>query len=324
MSAGGSHLSKNSDKKSSSAERRSTRSAEPAARRAAEPTVRRSAEPVRVDAPVIRKSGTVRKKKRRKGGVPSWLILVLLIAGMLFAGFMLTKTIISYRKNRASYDALRDIAVVQLTPGPRTVLKETDEGVVEEVVQSEVPISVDWDTLRATNPDIIGWLYCPDTVINYPVVRATDNDKYLTTNFEGSYNAGGSLFADYGSSVGFRSSHLIIYGHNMKDNSMFGTLKSYGDAKYYEKHPVFYFLTPDQAYRVDLLEAATIDATLDNYPTYFGEGETLESYVGRISRNVYWFNDQADYQNNQLMTMSTCTSSDAQRLIVQGVMVPIE
>ena len=63
---------------------------------------------------------------------------------------------------------------------------------------------------------------------------------------------------------------------------------------------------------------------MDNYPTYFSEGGSLESYVGRISSGAYWVNSNADYANHQLLTMSTCTSADTERLILQGVMVPIE
>jgi len=325
--AGGSHLSnskKSADTRSSS--RTGKRSAE-SSRSAAKPVhinPETKAEPSAAASSAPRPAGAAGRRRKKRRQMPAWPLLALLIALMLFAGFMLARTLISYFRNRASYDALRNIAVVQLTPGPRTVLRETEDGLVEETVQSEIPLEIDWDTLRQTNSDIIGWLYCPDTVINYPVVRTTNNETYLDTNFEGSYNAGGALFADYGSSVGFLNSHLIIYGHNMKDNSMFGTLKNYGDPSYYNKHPVFYFLTPDQSYRVELLEAATIPAELDNYPTYFGEGESVASYIGRISTNVYWFNDKADYSRYQLMTMSTCTSGDDYRLIVQGVMVPIQ
>lgn len=254
--------------------------------------------------------------------MPLWPVISVLAVVIAVSLFMLGKTLLGYAGNRAEYSKLQDAAIQIRLPDEQT--EQTDEAQTEETAVSEIPFDVDWELLRETNDDIIAWLYCPDTVINYPVVQTTDNETYLTINFSGNENSGGALFADYNSVVGIRASHLIIYGHNMKDNSMFGTLKNYVDEEYFEAHPTFYLLTPDQAYRVDLLDCLTIDATTDNYPVYFGDDNSLDSYVGRISSGAYWVNSQADWQNHQLLTMSTCTSSDSQRLILQGVLVPIE
>lgn len=249
-------------------------------------------------------------------------MIVLLALVIAFSLFMLGKTILGYTSNRSDYKVVQDAAIIPRLP---ETTPESGEAESETTAApSEIPFDVDWDMLRQTNSEIIAWLYCPDTVINYPVVQSTDNEKYLTVNFSGNYNVGGAIFADYNSVIGIRSSHLIIYGHNMKDSSMFGTLQKFADEDYVKEHPVFYLLTPDQAYRVDLLDCLTIGATLDNYPNYFSESGSLESYVGRLSSMAYWVNYAADYQNHQLLTMSTCTGSDAERLILQGVMVPIE
>ena len=267
-------------------------------------------------------AGRTPPRRRRRRSFPLWPVIAVLSVVIAVSLFMLGKTILGYTSNRSSYRDIQDAAIIPRLP--TTTAEPGEEDTAETTKTSEIPFDVDWDMLRKTNPDIVAWLYCPDTIINYPVVQTSDNEKYLTTNFSGKSNAGGALFADYNSVIGIRASHLIIYGHNMKDNSMFGTLKNYGDEAYYREHPIFYLLTPDQAYRVDLLDCLTIDATMDNYPTYFSEGGSLESYVGRISSGAYWVNSSADYANHQLLTMSTCTSADTERLILQGVMVPIE
>lgn len=251
-----------------------------------------------------------------------WGVIAALVVVIAVSLFMLGRTILGYASNRSDYNDVQNAAIIPHLP--EAELETGAEETVQTTAVSEIPFDVDWEMLRDENSEIIAWLYCPDTVINYPVVQAADNEKYLTVNFSGNENAGGALFADYASTVGIRASHLIIYGHNMKDNSMFGTLKNYADEEYFKAHPVFYLLTPDQAYRVDLLDCLTINASLDNYPTYFSENGSLESYVGRISSMAYWVNPEADWQNHQLITMSTCTSSDDERLILQGVLVPIE
>ena len=309
MEKGGSHMDR-----SSSPRRSSGRQPQHSAPRRNAPTRARAQSPS-ADYPAHR-------RRRRRRSFPLWPVIALLAAVIAFSLFMLAKTILGYTSNRSDYNDIQNAAIIPRLP---SVTAEPDAGdTAEPDAHSEIPFDVDWDMLRQTNPEIIAWLYCPDTLINYPVVQTSDNEKYLTVNFSGKSNPGGALFADYNSVIGIRASHLIIYGHNMKDSSMFGTLKNFADEAYFREHPVFYLLTPSQAYRVDLLDCRTIAATLDNYPTYFGDGGSLESYVGRITAGAYWVNSAADYANNQLLTLSTCTGDDAERLILQGVMVPIE
>lgn len=335
MAKGGAHLPPKNSKRSagtrvSSSGRHSASSSRPAAPSpkpsptpGRQPTARETVSRTAA-APESRSDGS-RKKKRRSTGFPLWPIVVVLAAVMIFAAWKLIDILLGYRRDRASYDALRDIAIVQLTPAPVPVEIPDEQGQIQIVeVPSEIPISVDWDTLRQTNPDIIAWLYCPDSMINYPVVQTADNETYLDRSFEGGYSAAGTLFADAASVPGIRQSHLIIYGHNMKDNSMFGTLKNYGDPAYYEKHPILYLLAPEQSYRIDLMACQTLDAVKANYPTYFSTDEDYSSFIGRMTAAAYWVNPEAANIEYQLVTLSTCTSSDAQRLVLQGILVPIQ
>ena len=267
-----------------------------------------------------------RRKRRKSDRFPLWPVVIVLAAVMLFAAWKLIDILVGYHRDRAAYDALRDIAVVQLTPAPQPSADPAVPDVVPATPEpaSQIPIEVDWELLRQTNPDIIGWLYCPDTQISYPVVQTVDNEKYLTTDFNGSASSAGAIFADYNSVVGIRQSHLILYGHNVKDDSMFGSLKSYGDYAYYEEHPVFYFLTPSGSYRIELMACQTIEAVKANYPTYFSTEEAYGAYIANMTGAAYWVNTEWATTEYQFITMSTCTSSDAERLVLQGVMIPIE
>ena len=307
-------------------------SAEPsraAARRSAQtpvPTPRRHTEAA---APTTRRNtppSPPRRRRRKSDNFPLWPVAIVLAAVLIFAAWKLIDLLVGYRKDRSTYDDLRNIAIVQLTPAPQTdaTPSEPDAAAVTPEPASEIPIQVDWELLKQTNPDIIGWLYCPDTIINYPVVQTVDNDKYLTIDFNGSTSSAGTIFADYNSVVGIRQSHLILYGHNLKDNSMFGSLKSYGDYEYYEEHPVFYFLTPSGSYRIELMACQTIEAVKANYPTYFSTDADFSSHIARMTGAAYWVNAEYATTEYQLITLSTCTSSDAKRLVLQGVMIPIE
>ena len=90
-----------------------------------------------------------------------------------------------------------------------------------------MPITVDFDVLRAQNPDVVGWLYCADTPVNYPIVQGGDNDFYLDHAFDGSEDAGGTLFFDCRNRLSPLDQNLLLYGHRMKDDSMFGSVIGY-------------------------------------------------------------------------------------------------
>ena len=316
------------------------RPANPASHAAARPKTpptdweqtRRSGHSAKPNAPARRSSSA---RRRRRTNIPVILLTVVLVGGMLFAAWQLGSIFLGYSRDRSAYNELAANALAGMgeKEEPDVIISDTE--VLPDLPEatpfvSELPAevqSVDWDYLRSINGDIVGWLYCPDTIINYPVVQSPDHDYYLDHSFYGDSNSAGTLFADRDSVAGVTQSNLIIYGHNMKDESMFGTLKGYVDKSYYDKHPVFYYLTPTQSYRVELLCAHIVDATDENFPTYFSSSQTQQSYLNNITSNSYWINHDAVSTEYQLITFSTCTSSAGKndpRFLVHGIMIPIQ
>lgn len=280
-----------------------------------------------------------RRQRDRSRRSPLVIVLiVLLIGGMIFAGWQLGSILLGYQRDRSSYNQLASSALSGMAESDdRTIIQPSsarpnDGGVIiatqeEDIIPSEIPFTVDWDYLSSVNSDIVGWLYCPDTVINYPVVQSEDHDYYLSHGFEGQSSSSGTLFADRDSVAGIAQSHLIIYGHNMKDNSMFGTLKHYVDEDYFEEYPVFYYLTPEGSYRVELICSTIVESVVSNFPTYFSSTGEYQDYLDRITSSAYWVNTDAVSTDYQLMTFSTCTygtAYDDARLLVHGMMIPIE
>lgn len=274
-----------------------------------------------------------RSPRRRRGtNVPVILLVVLLVGGMLFAAWQLGSIFLNYSRDRSAYNDLAANALSGIDDKKEPDVVISDPEVVPEMPEatpfvSEIPFQVDWDYLSSINSDIIGWLYCEDTVINYPVVQTPDHDFYLNHGFDGNSNTSGALFADRDSVAGVTQSNLIIYGHNMKDESMFGILKGYVDKSFYDKHPVFYYLTPTQSYRVELLCAHIVDATDENFPTYFSSSQTQQSYINDITSSAFWINYDAVSTEHQLITLSTCTSAAGKndpRFLLHGIMIPIQ
>lgn len=278
--------------------------------------------------PAYRQSG---KKRHRKINTPVLILIVLLVAGMAFAAWQLGSIFLGYSRDRSAYNDLAAAALSELAERDDTSRQPEDSDTLSDAtatpVESEIPFSVDWEYLRSINSDIVGWLYCPDTVINYPVVQSQDHDYYLNHGFDKASNTTGTLFADRASVSGITQSNFIIYGHNMKDESMFGTFKYYVDASYYNQHPILYYMTPNGSYRIELISAHITEATADNFPTYFSSTSAQQEYLNRITSSAYWVNYDAVTTDYQIITMSTCTSGSGYsdpRFLVHGIMIPIQ
>ena len=196
----------------------------------------------------------------------------------------------------------------------------------EEKTGSIVPIQVDFDALRAQNPDIIGWIYCPDTVINYPVLHGKDNDQYLHHDYLGNYDFAGSIFIETTNKPDFSDAKTIVYGHHLLTELMFSCLENWQDQSFYEKHPVMWLLTPERDYQVVLVSGHHVSAYSDLYQTIIDHGDQMNNYVAAAvaaSDFVPIEGVQANPANNYVM-LSTCAYIfDNARYVLHGMLVPL-
>lgn len=207
-----------------------------------------------------------------------------------------------------------------------TVFQESEAAETpEEAPEPETaPLEVDFQVLAQTNPDVVAWIYCPDTPISFPVVQGTDNSYYLYRLFDGTWNKSGTLFVDFRNSGDFQDKNTVIYGHNMKNDSMLGTLPKYADQKYYDKHPIFWLLTPEADYKVEL--AAGYETQADGEIYTFGASE--EATLEIVRRGVEKSDFDADVEieeGDRFLTLSTCSeSSSTARYVLIGRLVEME
>lgn len=172
-------------------------------------------------------------------------------------------------------------------------------------------LSVDWDALKAINPDTVGWIYIPGTVVNYPIVQTTDNEKYLTHDFRGSEGwiaTFGAIFLSAENSADFSDPNNIIYGHHLNDGSMFACLADFGDAAQFNDHRTVYILTPKGNYRLNTFALVHVDADDPLAQTQFADEEERIAYVqDKIDRSVVKASDipgAADI--SQTFAFATC------------------
>ena len=250
-----------------------------------------------------------------------WLAAFLLSAILLFSVYKLIRIIKSYRESSESYRAVANAAVTTTSPAP-----SASPDAENTAALPEVPIVIDWEQLKKTNGDIVAWLYCADTPINYPIVQAKDNEFYLTHGFDGKKGDSGALFLDCRNNIAANDENFIVYGHRMKDDSMFGTIPQYAEESYYIKHPTLYLLTPEQNYRVGLFACRTVHSEEKYFETSFESKKAFQRYLNKAIEQSYWPSDTpagTDYSSLTLVTCSTYANTNNPRLLVHGCLTPV-
>ncbi len=244
--------------------------------------------------------------------------MLLLLLFFIIFGFSLYKIVTisgEYAENEKLYEELGAQVIIEVPQN--TELPKLPES--EEVAEENAPaISVDFEKLTQQNSDVVGWIYCKDTPISYPVLQADDNDYYLQRMINGKYNAGGSIFMDYRSNADMSSLNTVIYGHNMKNGSMFGMLEGYKKQAYYEEHSVLWYLTPKGTYKIEPILGYVTDAASDAY-TDFQTEEEMMAYLENAMRKSTFVSDVAIETVKQIVTLSTCSYEyDDARYVLVG------
>ena len=275
---------------------------------------------------------------RPKGHFPIFRILIFLLAlGILaFAAFHLMDFYSEDKKSDQAAQILREqaVATIPIPSLPEVAEEETAPDTQGELPQETIPtypaisytipISVDFSLLQAENPDIIGWVYCADTPINYPIVQTEDNEYYLNRLPDGTYNPNGSIFADFRNLPDFSDPNTMIYGHNMKGGAMFASLLKYRQQSYYDDHPFLWILTPERAYRLDLLAGLTIPSDAELY-NVFSSAEEMQEVLGQVMDDSTFCPAEVPENIQNIVTLSTCTYEyNTARYVVVGNLVPAE
>ena len=160
-------------------------------------------------------------------------------------------------------------------PG-KEVMPETD-GLTEEKEGYQSPVP--FHQLRTVNTDIIGWLFIEGSGINGPILQSEDNTKYLTAGYDGKANPAGAFFLDYECESDFSGQHNIIYGHNMKNGSMFHDLLNFKKESYFREHQEIIIYTPEKEICLQPIAVVCTEADGRRRITDFADRTEFQSYV---------------------------------------------
>lgn len=249
------------------------------------------------------------------------VVFTVAIGTFLFAAGKLRQIYLEYQKGADTYEELR-----QYVEEPE---KKPDQSKNNESAGSEPEdsyLQIDFEGLRAIYPDIIAWIDIPGAEISYPVLQGKDNHYYLTHLPSGEYGISGSVFMDYLNQSDFSDWNTIIYGHNMKDGSMFANLGKYSEETTYLGNPYFYIYTPEVIRIYHIFSCYSGKTESEAYTYRFSNIDGFLTFLTTIQEKALYKTMVPLMEDSRVVTLSTCVNTSRNhRFIVHGVLnKPIE
>lgn len=281
-----------------------------------------------------KRAGTTRKKRRRSKKeirrrqiryLLQGLFLGFCICLLLFSIWKLGSILLGYRSSEKEYEDLRQY-VLEEPVSPQEVMNSSSGNEPSEDDEAEgernntlVPMTrIDLASLQSMNSDAVGWIEIPGTAVSYPVVHTTDNSFYLTHTFRKESNKSGSIFIETANNADFSDLHTIIYGHNMKDGSMFAGLKNYQEEKYWSSNPYIYIDLSNGSHCYEIFSCHTAEVTDISYTIGYAADETYASFLDTLKASSLYDTGVSVSTADSVITLSTCTSNGKERFVVHA------
>ena len=274
-----------------------------------------------------------KSKKKKKQSFIHYLIPTVLFISMIVFGGLFLRDFLEYRAAEDEYASLQDHIVISEEPKKEAPKKEKvsedefDDEAEEEPVDLLHPhFQIDYGALSGVNADFTAVLHVPALSITYPVVKSKDNEEYLHRTFEGKANFAGSIFLDANAKGSYDHKNTFIFGHNMKNGTMFGKLKYFlRDDQLANSNPYVFLCRPEgiTRYRIFSYYLTTVESPI--YNDFEGDKgyDQYLSLVQRLSSYRNYPKDSIDFSRRpDIITLSTCSgpSGGNQRFIVQAAL----
>ena len=247
------------------------------------------------------KENTKKKVKTNKNLIPN-IILIFFIILFVFSGFKIIMWFLNNRENKKIAEEISQAITIN-----------------EENVEEKEKYKVDFQTLKEKNSDTVGFLKVNGTNIEYTVVKGTNNSYYLKHNFNKESNSAGWIFADYKNKVDGTDKNLVIYGHNMRDDSMFGSLKNILNDDWHneEENKYVTFITENDNSIYEVFSVYQV-ADEDYYITTDFKDNEFNDFIKTIkSRSKFDFGVDVN-ENDNILTLSTCANNNKYRVVLHA------
>lgn len=246
--------------------------------------------------------------KNRNRRIHKFIMLALILM-VAVSGFGVINRYLQDKRAEEEYRRLAELAKqtteavteASVEPGPTEPPRET-----EPETEAAYASPIDFEALTKVNPDVIGWIRIPDTNVDYPIVQTDDNDKYLHTSFEGEESVSGAVYLDFESDSDMMGFNNILYGHNMKNGSMFKDIVNYKDQSYFDGHKYFEIYTPERTIRLKSISCYYDKAEPIVRKTRFKTRESYEAFVKEMIKPCPWY-EMPEFPIDSLYTLVTCS-----------------
>lgn len=245
-----------------------------------------------------------KKNKRYKKVILNIIIYMILIFVLIYSGIKIFKWYKDKTNNNKIAEQIKSTVIVED--------KNEDENKEE--------YTVDFNKLKEQNNETVAWIKVNNTNVEYPVVRATNNSFYLNHSFDKSKNLAGWIFADYKNKFDNTDKNIVIYGHNMRDDSMFGSLKNILNSDWYnnEENTNIALYTENEKYIYKVFSIYKIESEDYYIKTEFSNDNEFEKFIKTLKkRSIKNFNIDISKEDS-ILTLSTCANNNKYRVVLHS------
>lgn len=242
-------------------------------------------------------------------------MLVIFFLGFLFGAYKTISIVYEDKYSDTTYHELREQLREKATlPHALSNLHDDDDAENEDTVTSVTEESsvkrrqsVDIENLQETYPNMQAWILAEGTVIDYPIMQAADNEYYLSHLYDGTSNSNGSIFMDYRNNGMFTDDNTVIYGHHMKNGTMFQPLMEYKAQDFYETHPTMMIYTEEGDYLVELICGTIEEGDYEFVQFSFDDFNDMNEYVNELKKRSTFESKVTLFPGDKIVTLCTCT-----------------
>ena len=247
------------------------------------------------------------------------VLIVVLAAGLVVGLFGMLRRQTEDRKGAESYAEAAAIAGAEL-PAAESAAQTPAEEQETQDPYLQMFARMDVEALRQVNPEVLGWLWLPNTQISYPLMQGTDNEYYLHNTWKNEPNELGAIFLDYRSAPDFSDFNTLIYGHRMQSDAMFATLRFYAEQAHWESAPLVYVRAGDTVYTFTIFAAYEAPVTQPLYLPALTDAAQVDAVLQYAQEASVLDTGLTPGAEDHILTLVTCTGhGHASRWIVQAV-----
>ena len=249
-------------------------------------------------------------------------MLTFLLAGVLAVsgGYIAWKNL-DYHRGAKAYASAAQAAGLSKRPEPPKPGASAAPELPEGPSFTEQLAAIDLAALQEVNPDVLGWIAIPDTELSYPLLQCSNNVYYLNHLWNKQRNSSGAIYLETNCTPDFSGFNTIIYGHRMRDTSMFGTLPLYSSLEFFQQHPTIYLADSSGVHQYDIFAAYEVGVREMVYRLDIDQPEEIQELIQFCLSHSVIQTGVVPGVEDSILTLSTCTErGHSTRWVVQAVL----